>query len=111
MVSEAIARRNERPASHRPKNVDGPLTDAAPFRLPCPPSPPTFSPGHRPGEVLAKVGDWLSAGTRCVWVVDPTARVARVYRDDGSEQILTADQTLDGEDVVPGFSCGLGEIL
>src|SRR5438034_8000670 len=41
---------------------------------------------------------------RCVWVVDPTARVARVYRDDGSEQILTADQTLDGEDVVPGFS-------
>ena len=48
---------------------------------------------------------------RCVWVVDPTARVARVYRDDGSEQILTADQTLDGEDVVPGFSCGLGEIL
>ena len=70
-----------------------------------------LSPGDRPGEVLAKVGDWLSAGTRCVWVVDPTARVARVYRDDGSEQILTADQTLDGEDVVPGFSCGLGEIL
>src|SRR6266571_4243851 len=70
-----------------------------------------LSPGDRPGEVLARVGDWLSAGTRLVWVVDPTARVARVYRDDGSEQILTADQTLDGEDVVPGFSCGLGEIL
>jgi len=61
--------------------------------------------------VLAKVADWLSAGTELVWVIDPGARVARIYRDDGTEQILTADQTLDGEDVVPGFSCGLGEIL
>ena len=69
------------------------------------------SPGDRPGEVLAKVADWLSAGTELVWVIDPGARVARIYRDDGTEQILTADQTLDGEDVVPGFSCGLGAIL
>jgi len=70
-----------------------------------------LSPGDRPGEVLAKVADWLSAGTELVWVIDPGARVARIYRDDGTEQILTADQTLDGEDVVPGFSCGLGAIL
>ncbi len=70
-----------------------------------------LSPGDRPGDVLAKVADWLSAGTRLVWVIDPARRGARVYRDDGTEQILTADQMLDGEDVVPGFSCPLGEIL
>src|SRR5213594_462165 len=70
-----------------------------------------LSPGDRPGEVLAKVADWLSAGTRLVWVIDPARRVARVYRDDGTERIVTADQMLEGEDVVPGFSCGLGEIL
>src|SRR6185295_4286686 len=28
-----------------------------------------LSPGDRPGEILAKVADWLSAGTRLVWVV------------------------------------------
>jgi Uma2 family endonuclease len=70
-----------------------------------------ISPGDRPGEVLAKVADWLSAGTRLVWVIDPARRVARVYRDDGTERILTVRESLDGEDVVPGFSCPLGEIL
>jgi Uma2 family endonuclease len=69
------------------------------------------SPGDRAGEVLAKVADWLSAGTRLVWVIDPARRVTRVYRQDGTEQILTAGESLDGEDVVPGFSCPLREIL
>ena len=70
-----------------------------------------ISPGDRAGEVLAKVADWLSGGSRLVWVLDPARRVARVYRADGTEQILTADESLDGGDVVPGFSCALREIL
>src|SRR5438128_11977770 len=70
-----------------------------------------LSPGDRPGDVLAKVADWLSAGTRLVWVVDPERRLARVYRLDGSETIVTTDGTLDGEDVLPGFACPLASIL
>lgn len=70
-----------------------------------------LSPGDRPGQVLAKVADWLSAGTRLVWVIDHERRVARVYRHDGTEQIVTADEALDGEDVVPGFSCLLNAVL
>ena len=70
-----------------------------------------LSPGDRPGEVLAKVADWLSAGTRLVWVVDPERRVARVYRHDGGEAIVPADGALDGDDVLPGFSCSLASFL
>ena len=70
-----------------------------------------LSPGDRPGETLAKVADWLNAGTRLVWVVDPTRRQVHVYRQDGSEALVTEGGALDGEDVVPGFRCGLGEIL
>ncbi len=70
-----------------------------------------LSPGDRPGVVLAKVADWLSAGTRLVWVVDPERRLARVYRHDGSEAIVTAEGALDGEGVLPGFSCSLASIL
>ena len=70
-----------------------------------------LSPGDRAGEILAKVADWLSAGTRLVWVVDPERRLARVYRHEGSETIAPADGALDGEDVVPGFSCSLASIL
>lgn len=70
-----------------------------------------LSPADRPGEVRAKVADWLSAGTRLVWVIDPERRLARVYRHDGTDQALTEDQSLAGEDVVPGFSCPLADIL
>jgi len=55
--------------------------------------------------------DWLAAGTRLVWVIDPDRRVARVYRHDGTERIVAADETLDGEDIVPGFSCPLSAIF
>jgi Uma2 family endonuclease len=70
-----------------------------------------LSPGDRPGGLLAKIADWLSAGTRLVWVIDPERRQARVYRRDGTERIVAADETLDGEDVVPGFSCLLSGTL
>jgi len=70
-----------------------------------------LSPGDRPGEVLTKVADWLSAGTRLAWVLDPERRLARVYRHDGTETIVTAEGALAGEDVLPGFSCSLVSIL
>ena len=70
-----------------------------------------LSPDDRPGEVLAKVADWLSAGTRLVWVVDPARRRARVYRAHGSDESVDTDGALDGEDVMPGFTCTLSAIL
>jgi Uma2 family endonuclease len=70
-----------------------------------------LSPGDRSGETLAKVADWLSAGTRLVWVIDPEWRLARIYRQDGSESMLGADDPLDGEDILPGFACTLGAVL
>src|SRR5215208_5068673 len=38
------------------------------------------SPGDTYSEVNEKVEDWLGAGTRAVWVVDPRRRVVTVYR-------------------------------
>ena len=70
-----------------------------------------LSPSDRPGDVLAKVADWLSAGTRLVWVVDPERRQARVYRQDGSDTVVSANDTLDGEDAVPGFVSPLSAIF
>jgi len=70
-----------------------------------------LSPDDRPGEVLAKIADWLRAGTQLVWVVDPARHAARVYRADGSESLAAQDGMLDGEDVVPGFVCRLSEVV
>ena len=70
-----------------------------------------LSHNDRPGELLAKIGDWLEAGARLVWVIDPERRIARVYRPDGTEQLLNETDGLDGEDVLPGFRCELRSIL
>jgi Uma2 family endonuclease len=70
-----------------------------------------LSPDDRPGEVLAKIGEWLEAGVRLAWVIDPRRREARVYRRDGSVRIAGAADVLDGEDVIPGFTCSLKDIL
>ena len=69
------------------------------------------SPNDRPGELLAKVGQWLDAGTMLVWVIDPARSEARVYTDDGELTIVPADGTLDGGRVLPGFHCPLADVL
>src|SRR5947207_15777371 len=70
-----------------------------------------LSPQDRPGEVLAKVGDWLDAGARLVWVVDPERRVARVYRQDGTEDVISRDGALLRAAVLPARSCTLATVL
>lgn len=70
-----------------------------------------LSPGDRPGDVLEKVGQWLTAGTRLVWVIDPDRGNARVHRADGSIDIVPGSGALEGEDLMPGFSCRLAELL
>jgi len=69
-----------------------------------------LSPDDRPGAVLAKVADWLNAGARLVWVVDPVRVIARVYRADGSESMLDETDALRGEDLLPGFEYPLSAI-
>ncbi len=62
-------------------------------------------------EVVATVSDWLRAGTKLVWVVDPTQGTARVHRADGSESLLHDSDLLDGEDVLPGFFWQMSSLL
>lgn len=69
------------------------------------------SPSDRPGDILGKVADWLAAGTRLVWVIDPLHRIAHVYRPDETQKTIGPAGALDGEDVLPGFSCALDAIL
>jgi Uma2 family endonuclease len=63
-----------------------------------------ISPTDRPREVVEKVQDWLAAGTRMVLVVDPPRRTVAVHRPDAPPVVLTEADTLEGGDVVPGWS-------
>ena len=62
-------------------------------------------------RIEQKVELYLGNGTQLVWVINPTSRRATVYRADGTVAIVRAGGALDGESVLPGFSCAIAEIL
>ena len=70
-----------------------------------------ISPTDRPRDIREKVADWLNAGTRLVWVIYPSSRTTTVHRPPGTVEELEEADTLDGADVVPGFTCVLGELF
>ena len=59
----------------------------------------------------AKVADFLAAGTRLIWVVDPEAKTVAVYRTLLAPRFVGLDGVLDGEEVVPGFTLPVAEIF
>ena len=69
------------------------------------------SPGDTRREVREKVEDWLRAGVRLVWVLYPATRSAVAYRSPDDITHLTAGDSLNGEDVVPGFTCQVAELF
>lgn len=70
-----------------------------------------LSPGDTYSEVEEKVEDWLGAGTRAVWVVNPKRRSVSVYRSMSDVTRLSEADELEGGDVVPGFHCKVSEIF
>jgi hypothetical protein len=59
------------------------------------------------GDVAGALDDgraWLEAGAQLVWLADQRSRTITVRRPGATPRILSASETLDGEDVLPGFS-------
>ena len=65
------------------------------------------SPGDSRREVYDKARMWLSHGVRLVWVVHPDTRTVEAHRADRPVATLGEDDSLDGLDVLPGFSCAV----
>jgi Uma2 family endonuclease len=70
-----------------------------------------LSPSDTVNQVDEKVEEWLSAGTSLVWVVNPRQRTVTVHRPGSNPVILSADDTLHGADVLPGFQCLVREVF
>jgi Uma2 family endonuclease len=107
-----------------PDTVRGPdISFVSVARLPSNQIPETFIPGapdlaveiispsSRWSEVEEKVADYLAGGARLVWLVDPRERRVVVRYPDRAPAVLAENDTLDGEDVVPGFTLPVAELL
>ena len=64
----------------------------------------TRSPNDTAREVAEKVEEWLTAGVRLVWVIEPKKRTITTFRAGRPPLVLSVGDILDGEDVLPGLA-------
>ncbi|MGQ0549728.1 MAG: Uma2 family endonuclease [Armatimonadota bacterium] len=79
------------------------------------PGPPdlaveVLSPDDRPAEMAARIADFLRAGCRAVWVVDPEAETLTVHTEQGATR-YAAHETLDGPPPLPAFRALIRDLL
>ena len=74
-----------------------------------------ISPSQSLAQVQRKAAVYLRFGTDLVWLLDPVAKFAEIWRrnDDGEfqKEVVGGDGDLNGEDVVPGFRLQLTRIF
>jgi Uma2 family endonuclease len=69
------------------------------------------SPSDRTRDVSEKVREYLVAGTGMIWIIEPELWTVTVYRSLQNVRMLTAADTLSGEEVLPGFACQVAELF
>ena len=70
-----------------------------------------ISPSDTWIEVEAKLDEYFRAGVKLIWVLEPKTKKAYVYRSPAEVRILGESETLDGEDIVPGFEISVSELF
>ncbi len=70
-----------------------------------------MSPSDRMREVEEKIDLYLENGVPLAWVFDPKRRRVIVRRPGQPEQVLREGETLDGEEVLPGFRLPVAAIF
>jgi Uma2 family endonuclease len=69
------------------------------------------SPSNTMRGLMAKAKEYLFAGVRMVWIVHPEDRTVSVVTDPLESRTLEPEATLDGGDVLPGFSCKVADLF
>jgi Uma2 family endonuclease len=69
------------------------------------------SPSNSMRQLKAKAKEYLFAGVRMVWIVDPDNREVIVIVDPLESRTLEADAILTGNDVLPDFSCKVADLF
>jgi Uma2 family endonuclease len=70
-----------------------------------------LSPSNTSKQIRAKLVEYFAKGVRLVWVIAPEDRTLTVYRKPDEGRLLHDTATVTGEDVLPGFSCRVSDLL
>jgi Uma2 family endonuclease len=88
--------------------------DVAPgpfWELGCDLAVEVISPSNTRREMERKLDDYFRAGVRSVWFVYLTPREVVVYSSPTSSRTLRGDDSLEGGDVLPGFSVPVSDLF
>jgi Uma2 family endonuclease len=70
------------------------------------------SPNDNYYAVDQKVWEYLEAGVKLVWVINPRKRTVMAYRGPTGDASLFREQDeIGGEDVLPGFRCRVADLF
>jgi Uma2 family endonuclease len=70
-----------------------------------------LSPSNTKREMERKLQDYFGVGVKLVWYIDPRQRTVEIYTALNQTTRLTADQSLDGGTVLPGYQLLLAELF
>jgi Uma2 family endonuclease len=66
-----------------------------------------ISPNDFAEKLIEKLEDYLRAGVKLIWVLNPSTRTLQVYRSEGSSVWLRENDEVTGENIIPGFRCAV----
>lgn len=69
------------------------------------------SPSDSLKELQEKMQEYINNGMRLGWLIDPETRRVEIYRSNRDVEILENPATLSGEDVLPGFTLSLEQLM
>ena len=70
-----------------------------------------ISESNTPAEIRRKLEEYFQSGVRLAWVIDPRKRTARVHTSARRSRLVREHQSLDGGDVLTGFSVKLADLF
>ena len=70
-----------------------------------------ISPSDTISGMREKVEQYLAAGGRAVWVLDPDATEVKVYEPGQRPRILIAEDTIECPNLLPGFAMRVSELF
>ena len=69
------------------------------------------SPNDLYRKVISKVKDYLTAGVSEVWLIEPELKIFTIYRSLTDFTVLSEDDELVSETLLPGFRLKLSELF
>ena len=69
------------------------------------------SPTDKLDDLQQKMMEYINCGVKLGWLINPPDKQVEVYRQGEDKQVLDRPNVLLGEDILPGLSVDLKDIL